>query len=111
MAKYRHWLETRFYDLAFLAGEPSVRFRFIFSSDTYWNFNDGIAFDNFNIQDPYANDIGVVAVITPESAVSLTASEIVSVLVENFGTLPQSDFDVAYQVNGGTFIQKLLLEQ
>ena len=108
ISDYRGWQnyasgwKHAFYDVAFLAGEPSVRFRFIFASDTYWNFNDGIAFDNFNVQDPYDNDLGVVAVITPESAVTLTASEIVSVLVENFGTLPQSDFDVAYQVNGGT---------
>lgn len=89
------------YDMAFLAGEPSVRLRFVFAADTYWNFNDGFAFDNVRIQDPFDNDLGVIEVITPESAVDLSASEIVSVLVKNFGTMPQSGFDVAYRVNGG----------
>ncbi len=105
---YRGWQATgggwkhAYYDLSFLAGEPSVRLRFVFAADTYWNYNDGFAFDNVRIQDPFDNDLGVVELITPESAVTLTGSEIVSVLVENLGVLPQSGFDVAYQVNGGT---------
>lgn len=105
---YRGWQATgggwkhAYYDMSFLAGQPYVRLRMVFAADTYWNFNDGIAFDNVRIQDPYDNDLGVVDLITPESAVTLTASEVVSVLIENFGTLPQSDFDVAYRVNAGT---------
>lgn len=91
------WKHAHF-DMSFLAGQPSVRFRFVFASDTYYNFNDGIAFDNVKIQDPFANDIGVVDVITPSSAVDLTGAEIVSVLLQNFGTLEQSGFNVAYQV-------------
>jgi PKD repeat protein len=108
LTDYRGWQNTAtgwnhaYYDMAFLAGQPNVRLRFVFAADSYWNFNDGFAFDNVNIQDPFDNDLGVVAVITPESAVTLTGSEIVSVLVENFGVEPQSGFNVAYRVNGGT---------
>ncbi|MEZ5013490.1 MAG: PKD domain-containing protein [Chitinophagales bacterium] len=95
------------YDMTFLAGEPSVRFRFVFSSDGWTAYNDGFAFDNFKIQDPYPNDVGVIDVISPTSAVDLTASEVVSVLVKNYGTLPQSGFDVSYRVDGGTTYTEL----
>ena len=61
-----------------LAGQPSIAsLGFVFASDGYWNFNDGLAFDNVKIQDPYANDVGVVAAISPTSAVTLSPTEIV----------------------------------
>ncbi|MEZ5013491.1 MAG: GEVED domain-containing protein [Chitinophagales bacterium] len=95
------WLHA-YHDLTFLAGEPSVRFRFVFGSSSYWNFNDGFAFDNMWIGDPYPNDVGIVAFDAPESGPSLTASEGVTVVIENFGTLSQSGFPVSYQKDGGT---------
>lgn len=108
VSDYRGWQSTytgwrtAHYDMSFLAGQPSVRFRIIFASDSYWNYNDGFAFDNVKIQDPFPNDVGVVDLISPESAVTLTGSEVVSVLLENFGTLPQTGFNVAYKVGAGT---------
>ncbi len=108
LTDYRGWDGSSYgwkhahFDMAFLAGESSVRFRFVFAADTYWNYNDGIGFDNVKIQDPFPDDIGVVDVITPASAVTLTATEVVSVLLQNFGTNNQSGFNVSYQVDGGT---------
>lgn len=94
------WL-TAHQDVSFLAGESDVKFRFKFAADGIFNF-DGIGIDNFRLQDPFPNDVGVVDLITPTSAVTLTGSEIVSVLIENFGTLAQTGFPVAYQVGAGT---------
>lgn len=95
------WVHSK-HDLSFLAGEPSVKFRFVFASSSYWNFNDGFAFDNMWIGDPLPNDIGVTNVISPETSPFLSATESVTVEVTNFGTNPQTGFPVSYQVDGGT---------
>lgn len=95
------WLHA-YQDLAFLAGEPSVKLRIVFSSSSYWNFYDGFAFDNVWIGDPYPNDIGVSAIFDPESGPYLSATEPVTVEVTNYGTLTQTGFPVSYQLDGGT---------
>jgi|TARA_R100000479_G_scaffold176508_1_gene131570 hypothetical protein len=46
------------------------------------------------------NDIGVTAITSPNSGENLSASETVSVTINNFGGEPQSNFDVSYDVNG-----------
>ena len=46
------------------------------------------------------NDIGVTAITSPNSGTNLTASETVTVTINNFGGEAQSDFDVSYDVNG-----------
>lgn len=92
-----------FHDISFLAGESSVKFRFKFAS-SYWGYYDGIAFDNINIQDPFPEDIGVSALISPLSAVELTSSEIVCVDVTNFGTNTQTSFDVNFSIDGGPVV-------
>ena len=95
------WLHA-YHDLTFLAGEPSVKLRFVFASSSYWNFNDGFAFDNMWIGDPYPNDVGVTNVTEPVSGPSLSASENIAVEITNFGTLDQTGFNVSYRINGGT---------
>lgn len=92
-----------YHDISFLAGESSVKFRFKFAS-SWWGYYDGIAFDNINIQDPYPQDIGVSAVVSPASAVELSTAEIVCVEVTNYGTDTQTSFDVHYQIDGGTVV-------
>lgn len=99
------WLHA-FLNLDFLAGETDVKFRFVFASSNYWNFNDGFAFDNMWIGDPYPNDLGVSLLMDPESGPFLTATETVTVEITNYGTLPQSSFPVAFQVDGGSVISE-----
>ena len=94
------WLHA-YHDLTFLAGESSVKLRFVFASSNYWNFNDGFAFDNVWIGDPYPNDVGVTDVVDPTSGPSLTDIETVSVEVTNFGTITQTGFPVSYRVDAG----------
>ncbi|MBC8047637.1 MAG: PKD domain-containing protein [Fimbriimonadaceae bacterium] len=92
------------HDITALAGEPNVQFRFFFAS-TFFTGYDGVAIDNINIQDPYANDMAATSIEAPELAsVDYTTTETVSVLIENLGTLPQDDFDVSYQVDGGAIV-------
>jgi hypothetical protein len=68
-------------------------------------FMDGIQIDAFAI--PYGeplvlNDVGIVSIPSPTSGMFLTDEEPVVVLINNFGTIAQSNFDVSYTVNGGT---------
>lgn len=94
------WLHAH-HDLSFLAGETEVKFRFVFASSNYWNFNDGFAFDNIWIGDPLPNDVGVSNITAPSSAPGLTAAEPVTIEVKNYGTLTQTGFPVSYQRDGG----------
>ena len=57
-------------------------------------------FDKDFSQDLEPNDIGVTAITSPNSGENLTASETVTVTINNFGGESQSNFDVSYEVNG-----------
>ena len=49
----------------------------------------------------FQNDVGVVGFVAPVSGASLTNSETVTVILQNFGINAQSGFNVQYTVNGG----------
>ncbi|MFH2095978.1 MAG: hypothetical protein ABIJ16_09755, partial [Bacteroidota bacterium] len=54
-----------------------------------------------------SGDVGVTALVAPSNDVSctLTASEVVTVTVHNFGTTDvTTDFDVSYELNGGSVV-------
>ena len=69
----------------------------------------GLATDEFNPNDTlnttvdhlYADDLGVTIINSPNTGNGLGA-ETVDVTIENFGTVAQSNFNVAYTVDGGT---------
>jgi hypothetical protein len=73
-----------------------VRFRFTGEWPWYW------AIDNLKIFVPQPSDIGVTSVLTPASDCGITPSLNLKVRISNFGTASQSNFPVAYSVNGGT---------
>lgn len=49
----------------------------------------------------YGNDVGATAITAPVTGAT-TASESVTITVENFGTSSQSNFPVSYTINGGS---------
>lgn len=59
--------------------------------------------DSFNkeVMHLYSNDVGVLSYISPQTGSGL-GNETISVMLKNFGGLPQSNFDVQYTVNGGS---------
>lgn len=83
-----------------------MKFRFKFVADGIYNF-DGIGLDNFRLQDPFPNDLGVYELLSPVSGPDLTASEAITVNVRNYGTLPQSGFNVSYKADGGPVITEI----
>ncbi|MFC5271258.1 T9SS type A sorting domain-containing protein [Adhaeribacter terreus] len=54
------------------------------------------------------NDAGVSAITTPNSGCSLTATEIVTITVNNFGTANLSNIPVSYTINGGTAVNEIV---
>lgn len=48
------------------------------------------------------NDVGVIAISTPNNGCGLTANEIVVVRIYNFGTAVANNINVNYSINGGT---------
>ncbi|MCB2221403.1 MAG: DUF4397 domain-containing protein [Bacteroidetes bacterium] len=49
-----------------------------------------------------ANDIGVQSITSPVTGVDLTSAEPVTILVKNYGTDTQTNFDVSFSLDGGT---------
>ena len=73
-----------------LAGESDVRFRFQFRSNSAVN-DEGIAIDEVMVYDPPANDVGIVAVLKPDSAICGVNNDSLMVVVKNFGINAQNN--------------------
>lgn len=66
--------------------------------------------DEFAANDPFtksvthllSNDVGALEITSPVSGSGLGSSETVAITVKNFGAVPQSNFDVQYDIDGGT---------
>ena len=93
---------TRFGDYSKIAVDPS-------NDKTFWFNNEYISGSRanvvgvFQIAANFANDVGVVNIDSPVSG-TLTASEDVTVTIFNYGENDASNFDVTYQVDGGSTI-------
>lgn len=68
----------------------------VFAQDEFPD-NDGVS---KTVQHLFENDLGVVEIITPESASGLSDTEIVMVTIENFGTSDQTNFDISLDLDG-----------
>lgn len=77
-----------------------IRFRYVGNWAYYW------AIDNLKVYTPPANDLGVIAISSTVSACGLPSSLPVSIKVFNFGTSPQSNFNLAYRVNANAVVSQ-----
>src|SRR5690606_2514291 len=76
-----------------------VRFRFWFGSDTSSQSYPGAYVDEFSFEESPLNDLGVISIDAPTgSNQNLTATEAVTVTVENFGIVAQSNIPVSVTV-------------
>ncbi len=92
----------RYGDYAQMTVDPVDGRTFWFISE-YFNNNsriDQVGVFSFN---QFANDIGVVELVSPVSS-TLTNSETVTVRITNYGTQSVSNFPVSYQVDGGAVV-------
>ena len=93
---------TRFGDYSKLAVDPSNDKAFWFNNE-YISGSRANVVGVFQIAANFANDVGVVNIDSPTSG-TLTSSEDVTVTIFNYGENDASNFDVTYQVDGGTTI-------
>lgn len=80
------------------AGQSDVRFRFAFDSDGSVT-NDGIGIDDISISIPLAADIGATSVYNEDVSLCGSAMDHIVVEIRNYGTEPQTSFDVSYQID------------
>jgi hypothetical protein len=93
------WVRAR-HSLPGVAGESEVRLRFVFRSGPFTS-NPGAGIDGFSIYVPLANDLaGLTAATAGEGSECGLESDEITFFFGNFGTQPQSFFQVAYSVNG-----------
>lgn len=82
------------------AGESSVKVRVFFHSDGSGT-GEGFAFDDIEIFEQPSMNAGVVAILSPMNGCGLSASETVSVVIENFGDADLVNFSVAFDAGNG----------
>ncbi|MDX5347211.1 MAG: T9SS type A sorting domain-containing protein [Hymenobacteraceae bacterium] len=87
------------HDLNGTGNQAQVLLRFVFRSDFLTNA-DGIAFDDIEIFDKPAVDLGVTGFTAPVAGCGRTANENVSITIKNFGAAPQSNIPVSYSFTG-----------
>ena len=64
--------------------------------------NDGVYSDVTHLN---PNDLGISEITTPTSGTNLSTSELVTVVITNYGSSSQSNFEVSYEVNGETITE------
>ncbi|WP_340077133.1 GEVED domain-containing protein [Leptobacterium sp. I13] len=57
----------------------------------------------FKVASDTNNDVGIVAITDPQNGI-LSNSEQITVTIRNYGLTSQSNFDVTYQIDGGTVV-------
>lgn len=87
------------------AGKPDVRIRFVFSSDNTVR-REGIGIDNIFISTPLANDLAAVQAVNVVTDECGSTEDKVTLTIGNFGTRPQSGFNVGYRVNDGPVVSE-----
>ena len=88
--------------LAFLAGQPSVKFRVALGSDVS-DTEEGFAFDNVRIFEPQF-DLAVTGIVAPAAQGFFGATETVTATVKNIGTDPISNPIVRLTVDGSVIV-------
>jgi hypothetical protein len=78
-------------------GETYVIYSYTSLSGDEDSSNDGITQD---IQHLNPNDLGITEISSPISGTNLSATELVTIEITNFGGAEQSNFEVSYELNG-----------
>ncbi len=93
---------TRYGDYAKIDIDPDDDKTFWFITEYYNGGRKGVV-GAFKIAPDYNNDIGAINIDSPASGV-LTNSEAITVTIFNYGLDAASNFDVSYQIDGGTLV-------
>ncbi len=95
-------------DLSEYAGQ-TIRMAFYATTGTNQDYEQFLFFlDNIDIREMYTNDVGITRITSPGAPASFSASEEISVLVENFGTADIDNLEVSYAISGGAEVTETL---
>lgn len=97
------WLNAE-HSLDGLAGESTVRLRFVFDSSPNGNNFDGIGIDDIFISPILEHDLSALNVSNSASLECGDEMDMVTIEIRNAGSETQTGFDVSYQVNQGTVV-------
>ena len=82
---------------AYVGATINVRLRGV----TGLSFTGDMAIDDVAVYELLADDLGVASIDGPVGGCSLSATESVSITISNYGSSPQTGFDVSYTLDGG----------
>ncbi|HHZ64772.1 MAG TPA: PKD domain-containing protein [Flavobacteriales bacterium] len=102
------WRTAR-HELTSLAGQSSVRFRFVMGTNAF-TVDEGLGVDDVFIWEPQPDDVGVIILDNPLTGCNLTATERITILVENFGTVSQDTIPVAYSIDAGPAVRDTIYQ-
>lgn len=88
------------------AGEAQVKLRVSFSSDGSFNEFNGFAFDDVQVFEQPSINAGVTEILSPVTGCGL-GTELVTVVIENFGDADLVDFDIEYNAGAGVVTQTI----
>ena len=94
---------TRYGDYSQLTVDPTDDKTFWFIGEYFKNNRRVDQVGVFKIASDFPNDVGVSGLVAPVDGV-LSANEPITIEIYNYGTQPQSNFQVQYQVDGGTWV-------
>ena len=102
------WQESRYFLNNIVGGATLIQFRLTFAAGFNGIPADGVSIDDFCVIQPGPDDVGVVAINQPIGAIAAGTNSTVEVIVRNFGSAAQTNFDVEYTIDGivsgtGTF--------
>ncbi len=101
--------EGRYGDYAHLSIDPVDGITFWHNAEYFVGSDRVNKVGVFSFSATEANDLGAVALASPQSA-TLTASEEISIEIRNFGLNAQSGFEVSYSINGGPEVIEIFNE-
>jgi hypothetical protein len=82
-----------------LNAENDVKFRFTHANG--FTPGNGVGIDKFTVREAFMNDVGVSAILTPNSGCGMS-DEVVTIVVKNYANAAQTDIPVNLSLDGGT---------
>ncbi len=94
---------NRYGDYAHLSVDPVDNATFWYTGEYVRTTGRATRIASFKIANDFNDDIGVIALNSPTNG-GLSSTETITVTVKNFGLIDQSNFNVSYQIDGGTIV-------
>lgn len=91
---------SRYGDYSHLTIDPADDLTFWHNAEYFEGVDRKNRVGVFKLAPDFPNDIGVIALVDPTDA-TLSNSEEITVTIRNFGSTPQTNFQVSYSVDGG----------